>query len=100
MNEKDEWIIQKYKEEEKMMILLFAQWCVDHGENAVEVYQTAYPYQEVSPLLKEMLKDTVPAKESEGIQEELLLDVLSAFGNEELAFTVAEISSSHEEKRL
>ncbi|SIS48749.1 hypothetical protein [Salimicrobium flavidum] len=100
MNEKDEWIIHKYQEEEKMMILLFAQWCVDNGLDPTQVYHQAYPNQEISPLLKEVLEETVPAKESEEIQPELLLDALSAFGNEELASLVADLTYSKDKKNL
>lgn len=90
MNEKDEWIIEKYKQEEKMMILLFSQWCINQGADPDKVYRQAYPYQETNPLLKEVLPETVPAKESAPIPTETLLDALSAFGNDDLAFVVAE----------
>ncbi|SDJ48962.1 hypothetical protein [Salimicrobium halophilum] len=91
MNEKDEWIIKKYKEEEKMMILLFSQWCINIGEDPEHVYHQAYPYQETNPLLKEVLPETLPPKEADSIPTEVLLDALSAFGNEDLAFVVAEL---------
>ncbi|SDC18406.1 hypothetical protein SAMN05421734_10551 [Pelagirhabdus alkalitolerans] len=91
MNEKDQYIIEQYKQQENVMILLFAQWCVNYDLNPTEIYQKAYPNQPISTRLLEALDQTVPKKEADDIDRELLLDVLQAYGNDDLAFEVAQI---------
>jgi len=88
--ELEEQIIQSYQRDEGMMILIFAQWCVNHGLNAAELYQRAYPQQGENPLLKQMMDNTVPKEESEEIPDSTLLHVLALFGNDDLAFVVQE----------
>ncbi len=41
MNKKEleEKIIKNYHGEEKMMILVFTQWCIDHELNPEEIYR-------------------------------------------------------------
>ncbi|CQR48297.1 hypothetical protein BN1058_02662 [Paraliobacillus sp. PM-2] len=90
MNERDEQVIKYYQEQEKEMILLFAQWCINHNLDPKAVYQEAYPMQPINTLLEEVLKDTIDANESDTINHELLLQVLQAFGNDDLAFVVAQ----------
>jgi hypothetical protein len=86
-------IIQKYQQDEKMMILAFAQWCINHDIDPVEVYSHAYPQQGENPLLKDALESTVPKEESEKIPLSSLFAVLEMYGNEELAFTLSEMIS-------
>lgn len=88
--EMEEQIIQSYQRDEGMMILIFAQWCVNHGLNAADLYQRAYPQQAENPLLKQMMDNTVPREESEEIPDSTLLHVLALFGNDDLAFVVQE----------
>lgn len=88
--ELEEKIIQHYQGEEKMMILVFAQWCVNHDLNPEEIYLKAYPAQSANPALKEAIDLTVPKKEAGEIAHETLLGVLSLFGNDDLAFVVTE----------
>jgi hypothetical protein len=83
-------IIENYKNEENMMILIFAQWCVNHNLNPEELYLKAYPSQATSPALANALSLTVPKGEAGEIADETLLNVLSLFGNEDLAFIVSE----------
>lgn len=92
MNQKElqEKIIQNYQSEEKMMILVFAQWCVNHGLDPAELYVRAYPNQSSNQALKEALKLTVPKEEAGEVTDETLLGVLSLFGNDDLAFVVTE----------
>ena len=92
MNSKEleEKIIQHYQGEEKMMILIFAQWCINHDLNPEELYLRAYPNQSANIALKEAIELVVPKEESGEIAEETLLGVLSLFGNDELAFIVTE----------
>lgn len=92
MNSKEleEKIIQNYQGEEKMMILVFAQWCINHGLNPEEIYLKAYPDQEENSSLKEALELTVPKEEAGDVPDQTLLGVLSLFGNDDLAFIVME----------
>ncbi|KQL46359.1 hypothetical protein [Brevibacillus choshinensis] len=88
--EMEEQMIQAYQRDEGMMILVFAQWCVNHGLDAQEIYQRAYPNQVTNPLLAQMMDNTVPKEEAEEIPDATLLGVLSLFGNDDLAFVVSE----------
>ncbi len=92
MNKREiqEQIIQHYHRDEGMMILVFAQWCVNHNLDAHELYRRAYPDQAENPLLAQMVNQTVPKTESEEIPDSTLLGVLSLFGNDDLAFVVNE----------
>jgi len=92
MSHKDleEKIIQHYQGEEKMMILVFAQWCVNHDLDPEELYLRAYPHQSANPALKEAIELTVPKEEAGEVSDQTLLGVLSLFGNDDLAFVVTE----------
>ncbi len=89
-NELEKKIVQQYQQDEKMMILVFAQWCINHDLNPIELYQRAYPNQGENQPLKDALELTVPKEEAGPIKNETVLGVLSLFGNEELAFVVSE----------
>ncbi|QQE73962.1 hypothetical protein KDJ56_19140 [Brevibacillus composti] len=86
----EEKIVENYQRDEGMMILVFAQWCVNHGLDAHELYRRAYPGQTANPLLQQMVELTVPKEEAEEIPDQTLLGVLSLFGNDDLAFVVQE----------
>ena len=92
MNEEDfqERIIENYKNEENMMILVFAQWCVNKELDPAELYLRAYPHQASNQALKEALALTVSKDEAGDIPDQTLLNVLSLFGNDDLAFVVTE----------
>lgn len=92
MNQKEmeAQIISQYQRDEHMMILVFAQWCVNHDLNPEEVYKRAYPQQESNEALRQAIELTVPKEEAGEISDETLLGVLSLFGNEDLAFIVNE----------
>ncbi|MCM3586731.1 hypothetical protein M3182_13410 [Mesobacillus maritimus] len=92
MYEKDlqEKIIENFQREEKMMILVFAQWCVNHDLDPEEIYLKAYPDQAKNPALKEAIQLTVPKEEAGEVPDQTLLGVLSLFGNDDLAFVVTE----------
>jgi hypothetical protein len=89
-NETKERIIETYQRDEKMMILVFAQWCVNHDFDPEEIYLRAYPNQSSNIALKEAIGLTVPKEEAGEISDETLLGVLSLFGNDDLAFIVTE----------
>lgn len=86
----EEQIIESYKREEEMMILVFAQWCVNQGLDPHSLYLKAYPEQEGNEALRKALALTVSAEEAGDISDDTVLGVLSLFGNDDLAQIVAE----------
>jgi hypothetical protein len=92
MNQKEleEKIIENYQGQEKMMILVFAQWCINHDLEPEEIYLRAYPNQSANPALREAIELTVPKDEAGEVSDETILGVLSLFGNDDLAFVVTE----------
>lgn len=92
MNQKEleEKIIENYQGQEKMMILVFAQWCINHDLEPEEIYLRAYPNQSANPALREAIELTVPKDEAGEVSDETLLGVLSLFGNDDLSFVVTE----------
>lgn len=85
MNEK---VIEKYQRDEKMMILIYAQWCVNHNLDPEALYHEAYPEQLKNEVLQEVILLTVDKEEADEIPDTTLLQVLQAFGNYDLAFIV------------
>ncbi|WP_203362615.1 hypothetical protein [Bacillus sp. REN10] len=100
MNQKEleKQIIENYQRDEQMMILVFAQWCVNHDLNPEELYGRAYPQQMANPTLQQAIDLTVPKEEAGDIHYDTLLNVLSLFGNEELAFIVTEEIAARQKK--
>lgn len=92
MNKKEveEKIIQNYQRDEHMMILVFAQWCVNNDLDPVELYRKAYPDQLNNSVLSDVLELTVPKEDSNEIPISTVLGVLSLFGNDDLGFVVSE----------
>nr|WP_276531268.1 hypothetical protein [Fictibacillus nanhaiensis] len=72
-----------------MMIIIYAQWCVNNGLDPKAVYLNAYPGQANNEYVMHMLEQTVTHEEAEPISNEMLLQVLSLFGNEDLAYAVS-----------
>lgn len=85
---RDEYIIKKYQQDEEVMVQLFVQWCINHHLDAAELYQRAYPGQLQSPVLAAAI-DQADTEELD-IDHETLLEVLQMFGNDDLAFVVSE----------
>lgn len=85
---RDEYIIKKYQQDEETMIQLYVQWCSNHQIDPVALYQRAYPGQEQN----ESLLKAVEEKDQEQIEisADTLLEVLQMFGNDDLAFAVME----------
>lgn len=83
-------IIENYQNDEKVMILVFSQWCVNHGLDQVELYERAYPEQPKNKTLEEVIEETVSKEESEEIADETLMQILQLFGNDDLAFIIQE----------
>ncbi|KHE73192.1 hypothetical protein [Halobacillus sp. BBL2006] len=95
---RDEEVIRNYQENEKMMILLFAQWCINHDLDPEAVYKEAHPYQAKNNELVEALELTVKKKESDHIDAETVIEMLSLYGNDDLAFVVSEYINSRKLK--
>lgn len=92
-------VIESNQHDEKMMILVYAQWCINNGFDPEELYKQAYPYQPNNNALTDALELTVPKKESDEIPSQAVLNVLQLFGNDDLAFIVQEqIDNSKESK--
>lgn len=87
-NERNKQVIENYQEQEKMMILIYAQWCLNNDLDPVELYQTAYPDQLANDALQEVLTLTVPKKEADEVTDEVVIQALQLFGNDDLAFIV------------
>lgn len=92
MNKKqlEEQMIENYKREEHMMILVFAQWCINHDLDPAALYLAAYPDQPNNAALQQALDLTVSKEEAGEVADGTVLGVLSLFGNEELAFIVTQ----------
>jgi hypothetical protein len=88
--EYEEQIIQGYQRDEQMMILVFAQWCVNNDLDPADLYHHAYPEQTNNGSLQQAIDLTVPKEEAGEVPDDTLLGVLSLFGNEDLAFVVTE----------
>ncbi|WP_404451138.1 hypothetical protein LG329_12400 [Virgibacillus necropolis] len=88
--EMEDKVIESYQNDEKMMILIYAQWCINNDLEPKDLYEQAYPSQMKNNALKEALELTVPKKESEEIPDSTVLNVLQLFGNDDLAFIVQE----------
>ncbi|GGM34112.1 hypothetical protein GCM10011351_20100 [Paraliobacillus quinghaiensis] len=88
--EYEKYIIENYQAQEKGMILLFAQWCINNNLEPKVLYKEAYPNQDENKVLEEVMELTVSKKEADEIDHYLLLDALQAYGNDDLAFIVAQ----------
>ncbi|MCM3290514.1 hypothetical protein M3661_10260 [Paenibacillus sp. MER 180] len=89
-SEVEQQIIDNYERDEQMMILIFAQWCVNHDLDPAELYHRAYPKQGDNYRLQQAIDLTVPKEEAGPIPDDTLFAVLSMYNNEDLAFVVSE----------
>ena len=96
--EQEDEIIRSYQKDEKLMILIFAQWCINHDLDPIQLYNRAYPTQGDNPSLQEGIELTVPKDEAGEIDDETLLGVLSLFGNEDLGFIVTQEIAKREQR--
>jgi hypothetical protein len=88
-NENEKRIIENYQKDENVMILIFAQWCINNNLDPIKLYEQAYPGQGKNKALEQALESTVTKNESDEIPVRVVLDVLQLFGNDDLAFVVA-----------
>ncbi|MGM8366197.1 hypothetical protein ACLIBG_12075 [Virgibacillus sp. W0181] len=96
--QKDEQIIQAYQDDERMMILIYAQWCINNDLDPVALYNQAYPNQLRNDALIDALELTVSKQESEQIENQTVLNILQIFGNDNLAFIVQNEIEKRERK--
>src|SRR5690625_6630847 len=87
-NNLDKQIIERYQDDERMMILVYAQWCINHDLDPIALYEEAYPNQFANETLSDVLDLTVSKAESDQIDPDMLLQALQVFGNHDLAFVV------------
>lgn len=85
---REEEIIKNYEDQEHMMILIYAQWCINNDLDPLNLYNEAYPDQMKNQALLDALENTVPKKEADDIDDETVLNVLQVFGNIDLAMVV------------
>ncbi|MFC4025367.1 hypothetical protein ACFOUV_16390 [Oceanobacillus longus] len=88
--EREKQVIENYQKDERMMILIYSQWCINNELDPVILYEKAYPGQIKNSTMLEVLGLTVPANESEDIPDQTVLNILQLFGNDDLAFIVQE----------
>lgn len=94
----DDQIIEKYKEEKKLMVRLFVEWCSKYQLDPHTLYNKAYPEQVTNPLLQSVI-DEISDDEILEIDNETMLDVLQMFGNYDLAFIVTDEIENKAKKR-
>ncbi|MCP1357196.1 hypothetical protein [Aneurinibacillus migulanus] len=86
--ELEQKVTEIYRRDTNAMVLVFAQWCINHDLEPISVYEEAYPEQAIPAELQSMLALTVPKEEAGDIALETLMNVLLAFDNERLAAVV------------
>lgn len=96
--EMEKKVIESYQSDERMMILIYAQWCINNELDPKEVYERAYPGQLKNAVLTDVLELTVAQEDSEDIPNQTVLNVLQLFGNDDLAFVVQEEMEKRESK--
>lgn len=85
---RDEWIIKKYQQDEQTMIQLFVQWCLNKQLDPISLYQRAYPEQAKNTTLVNIVEEA--GLEEMEIGDGTLLEILQMFGNDDLVFIVTE----------
>ena len=97
--EHEQRVIENYQNDEKMMILIYAQWCINHDLDPKEMYKKAYPNQLQNDALVDALELTVSKQEADEIADQTVLNVLQLFGNDDLAYIVQEEILKRENKK-
>ncbi|MCG3087748.1 hypothetical protein [Sporosarcina cyprini] len=82
-------IIELYQEDEMVMIRLFIQWCRRNELDPHVLYRTAYPTQRDNEILNQLLASE-ETYDDIVVEDGTMLDLLQLFGNDDLAFVVAE----------
>lgn len=87
---RDEYIIKKYQQDENTMVQLFVHWCLNHELDPLALYQRAYPYQAKNEALALAAEEAASEAEAIEIDHATMLEILQMFGNDDLAFVVME----------
>lgn len=90
VSDESKYVIEQYEEKERLMIVIYAQWCLDHDFDPVRIYEQAYPEQEKNKLLLEVLEEPLEKENPSAIDMETLFEVLQLYGNEDLAIVIQE----------
>src|SRR5699024_8932655 len=99
LSDHDKWVIEQYEADEEMMVLIFAQWCVNHHLDPVHSYEEAYQNHQANRLLQHGIEKATERDEGVDIATEVVLHVLQEFGNDDLAFVVqAQAETIHNKK--
>src|SRR5699024_1499405 len=99
LSDHDKWVIAQYEADEEMMVLIFAQWCVNHKLDRAQLYKEAYTKQQANKRSQQVLEKATEKNEAVDITTEVVLHVLQEFGNDDLAFVVqAQAETIHNEK--
>src|SRR5690625_6265335 len=93
--EREQFIIDNYQAGEDEMIALFVEWCHNHDFDPLKMYREAYAEQELPEILVKINKQRRDVGE---IESSLLLEVLQMYGNDTLAFVVANYAEKLDEK--
>lgn len=87
---REEYIIKKYQQDENTMVQLFVHWCLHHKLDPLSLYQRAYPYQTKNEPLAHAIEEAAAEPEEIEIDHATMLEILQMFGNDDLAFVVME----------
>src|SRR5690625_6528666 len=68
-SEREKKVIENYQSDEKIMILIFAQWCINHDLNARQLYEETYPEQMKNQELIDAMEQTVPKEVADVIDD-------------------------------
>lgn len=90
LSDESKYIIEQYQEKERLMIVVYAQWCIDHDVDPVKIYGRAYPEQGKNDLLLEVLEEPLEKEEPSAIDIMMLFEILQSYGNEDLAIAIQE----------
>lgn len=96
---REEYIIKKYQQDENTMIQLFVHWCATRKLDPIALYQKAYPHQEKNPALMLAIEEIATEPEDIEVGDDTMLEILQMFGNDDLAFVVSEEISKTPRKR-
>lgn len=90
LSDESKYVIEQYQEKERLMIIIFAQWCIDHDFDPVDIYKKAYPEQGKNDILADVLEDSLEKEKPSSIDIDTLFEVLQLYGNEDLAIVIQE----------
>lgn len=93
-NDIESQVVKQYESDHNAMILIFCQWCINNDLDPVVLYKEAYPEQGDNIALQQMVDITVSKEEAGEINTNTVIQVLSMFNNEDLAFIVSKYGNN------